>query len=63
MRLSFVLKQFPPPAQNVLDRLITLSIDEIPRGMLPFFLVDVCMLMTITFVPWVAIGLPQLVLG
>ena len=40
-----------------------LSIEEISRGMLPFFLVDVGMLMIVTFVPWVTLALPRLLLG
>lgn len=40
-----------------------LSIEEIARGMLPFFFVDVGMLMMVTFVPWVTLWLPTLVLG
>jgi C4-dicarboxylate transporter DctM subunit len=40
-----------------------LSIEEIARGMLPFFLVDVGMLMLVTFVPWVTLALPKLILG
>jgi tripartite ATP-independent transporter DctM subunit len=40
-----------------------LTIEEISRGMLPFFLVDVGMLMFVTFVPWVTLALPKLILG
>ncbi len=40
-----------------------LSIEEITRGMLPFFLVDVGMLMLVTFVPWVTLWLPNLLYG
>ena len=40
-----------------------LSIEEIARGMLPFFLVDVGMFMLVTFVPWVTLALPRLILG
>jgi C4-dicarboxylate transporter DctM subunit len=40
-----------------------LSIEEIARGMLPFFLVDVGMLMVVTFVPWVTLWLPKLIVG
>jgi len=40
-----------------------LSIEEISRGMLPFFLVDVAMLMLVTFVPWVTLAFPKLILG
>lgn len=40
-----------------------LSIEEIARGMLPFFFVDVGMLMMVTFIPWTTLWLPTLVLG
>jgi len=40
-----------------------LSIEEISRGMWPFFLVDVGMLMIVTFVPWATLTLPKLILG
>ncbi len=40
-----------------------LSIEEITKGMLPFFCVDVGMLMLVTFVPWVTLWLPNLILG
>lgn len=40
-----------------------LSIEEISKGMLPFFLVDVGMLMIVTFVPWVTLWLPKLIIG
>jgi len=40
-----------------------LTIEEIARGMLPFFLVDVGMLMLVTFVPPATLWLPKLVLG
>lgn len=40
-----------------------LSIEEITKGMLPFFLVDLGMLMLVTFVPWVTLWLPKLILG
>lgn len=40
-----------------------LSIEEISRGMLPFFLVDVGMLMLVSFVPWVTLWLPNLIVG
>ncbi len=39
-----------------------LSIEEIARGMLPFFLVDVVMLMLVTFVPWFTLWLPGLLI-
>lgn len=40
-----------------------LSIEEISRGMWPFFMVDVGMLMLVTFVPWVTLAFPKLILG
>ena len=40
-----------------------LSIEEVFRGMLPFFLVDVGMVMLTTFVPWGTLALPRLLLG
>jgi TRAP-type C4-dicarboxylate transport system permease large subunit len=40
-----------------------LSIEEIARGMLPFFLVDVGMLMLVTFVSPATLFLPKLLLG
>jgi C4-dicarboxylate transporter DctM subunit len=40
-----------------------LTIEEISRGMLPFFLVDVGMLLLVTFVPWVTLWLPTLIMG
>ncbi len=40
-----------------------LKIEEIARGMLPFFLVDVGMLMFVTFVPPATLFLPKLLLG
>jgi C4-dicarboxylate transporter DctM subunit len=40
-----------------------LSIEEISKGMLPFFLVDVGMLMLVSFVPWVTLWLPKLIIG
>ena len=40
-----------------------LSIEEITKGMLPFFLVDVGMLMLVTFIPGVTLWLPKLILG
>jgi C4-dicarboxylate transporter DctM subunit len=40
-----------------------LTIEEIARGMLPFFLVDVGMLLLVTFVPWVTLWLPTLIMG
>lgn len=40
-----------------------MSIEEIAKGMLPFFLVDVGMLMMVTFVPWATLWLPKLIMG
>jgi tripartite ATP-independent transporter DctM subunit len=40
-----------------------LSIEEISKGMLPFFLVDVGMLMLVSFMPWVTLWLPNLIIG
>jgi C4-dicarboxylate transporter DctM subunit len=40
-----------------------LSIEEIARGMWPFFLVDVGMLMLVTFVPLATLALPKFILG
>jgi tripartite ATP-independent transporter DctM subunit len=40
-----------------------LKIEEIARGMLPFFLVDVGMLMFVSFVPPATLFLPKLLLG
>jgi C4-dicarboxylate transporter DctM subunit len=40
-----------------------LSIEEISKGMLPFFFVDFTMLLLITYVPWVSLWLPNLLLG
>lgn len=40
-----------------------LSIEEISKGMLPFFLVDVGMLMLVSFMPWVTLWLPSLIIG
>ncbi len=40
-----------------------LPIEEITKGMFPFFLVDVGMLMLVTFVPWVTLWLPNLLIG
>jgi len=40
-----------------------LSIEEITKGMFPFFLVDVGMLMLVTFVPWITLWLPNLLIG
>jgi tripartite ATP-independent transporter DctM subunit len=39
-----------------------LTIEEIAKGMLPFFLVDLVMLMLVTFVPWVTLWLPTLIM-
>jgi tripartite ATP-independent transporter DctM subunit len=40
-----------------------LSVEEISKGMFPFFLVDLAMLMVVTYVPWATLWLGALVLG
>lgn len=40
-----------------------LSIEEISKGMWPFFVCDLGMLMLVTFVPWVTLWLPNLIVG
>ena len=40
-----------------------LPIEEIAKDMFPFFLVDVGMLMLVTFVPWATLWLPNLIVG
>jgi C4-dicarboxylate transporter, DctM subunit len=40
-----------------------LTIEEIAKGMLPFFLVDFVMLMMVTYLPWVTLWLPTLIMG
>lgn len=40
-----------------------LTIEEIAKGMLPFFLVDFVMLMLVTYLPWVTLWLPTLIMG
>ena len=40
-----------------------LSIEEISKGMLPFLLVDIGMLMLVTFVPWITLWLPGLIMN
>ena len=45
------------------QRIDPLRFEEIAGGMLPFFLVDVGMLMVVTFVPLATLWLPQLIVG
>lgn len=40
-----------------------LSIEEISKGMFPFFVVDVAMLLLVTYVPWATTWLGKLILG
>jgi tripartite ATP-independent transporter DctM subunit len=40
-----------------------LTVEEISKGMFPFFLVDICMLMLVTYMPWATLWLGSLVLG
>ena len=40
-----------------------LSIEEISKGMLPFLLVDIGMLLLVTFVPWITLWLPGLIMN
>ncbi|MCB2189158.1 MAG: TRAP transporter large permease [Deltaproteobacteria bacterium] len=40
-----------------------LSIEEISKGMFPFFLVDVAMLALVTYAPWATLWLGKLILG
>ena len=40
-----------------------LSIEDISKGMFPFFLVDVAMLLLVTYVPWATLWLGKLILG
>ncbi len=40
-----------------------LKIEEIAKGMLPFFIADVGMLMLVTFVPWITLWLPGFIFG
>ncbi|MEJ5358658.1 MAG: TRAP transporter large permease [Desulfobacterales bacterium] len=40
-----------------------LRIEEISKGMLPFFLVDMAMLLLVTYVPWATLWLGRLVVG
>jgi C4-dicarboxylate transporter DctM subunit len=40
-----------------------LSIEEISKGMLPFFVVDLAMLLLVTYAPWSTLWLSKLVLG
>jgi C4-dicarboxylate transporter DctM subunit len=40
-----------------------LSVEEIAKGMFPFFLVDFSMLLLVTYVPFFTLFLPTLVFG
>ena len=64
--INFAVGMETPPLSYSLfvgSSISGLTIEEISRGMLPFFLVDVGMLMLVTFVPWVTLALPRLLLG
>ena len=65
MRTTAVVMETPPLGYSLFvgAAVSGLSIEEITKGMLPFFLVDVCMLMLVTFVPWMTLRLPNLILG
>jgi TRAP-type C4-dicarboxylate transport system permease large subunit len=66
MVINFVVGMETPPLGYSLfvgSAISGLSIEEIARGMLPFFLVDVGMLMVVTFVPWATLWLPKLIVG
>ena len=64
--INFAVGMETPPlgySLFVASAISGLSIEEIAKGMLPFFLVDFGMLMLITFVPWMSLWLPTLVFG
>jgi len=64
--INFAVGMETPPfgySLFVASAISGLTIEEISKGILPFFLVDFGMLMLITFVPWISLGLPRLVLG
>jgi len=64
--INFAVGMETPPLGYSLfvgSSISNLSIEEISRGMWPFFLVDVGMLMLVTFVPWVTLAFPKLILG
>jgi C4-dicarboxylate transporter DctM subunit len=64
--INFAVGMETPPfgySLFVASAISKLSIEEIAKGMLPFFLVDFGMLMLITFVPWISLWLPRLILG
>jgi len=64
--INFAVGMETPPlgySLFVASAISGLSIEEISKGMLPFFLVDFGMLLLITFVPWMSLWLPALVFG
>ena len=64
--INFAVGMETPPlgySLFVASAISGLSIEEISKGMLPFFLVDCGMLILVTFVPWVSLWLPTLVFG
>ena len=64
--INFAVGMETPPLGYSLfvgSSISNLSIEEIARGMWPFFLVDVGMLMLVTFVPWATLALPKFILG
>jgi tripartite ATP-independent transporter DctM subunit len=64
--INFAVGMETPPLGYSLfvgSSISNLSIEEIARGMWPFFLVDVGMLMLVTFVPLATLALPKLILG
>ena len=64
--INFAVGMETPPlgySLFVASAISGLSIEEIAKGMLPFFLVDFGMLMFVTFVPWASLWLPTLVFG
>ena len=64
--INFALGMETPPLGYSLfvgSAISGLSIEEIARGMLPFFLVDVVMLMLVTFLPWFTLWLPGLLMN
>lgn len=64
--INFAVGMETPPLGYSLfvgSSISNLSIEEIARGMWPFFLVDVGMLMLVTFVPLATLALPKFILG
>jgi len=64
--INFAVGMETPPlgySLFVASAISGLSIEEIAKGMLPFFLVDFGMLMLVTFMPWASLWLPTLVFG